>query len=111
MLTHFKQESEMNTFGSTASSSGAAMSGIIEPGIEPGASAETMLVTTDDPSFDEFEEQLGSMIIKETTSTTISDIQKSPVEHMILETSKEPTEVVKLLLQNSNYKKVIYFSG
>ena len=65
--------------------------GIVEPGIEPGASAETMLVTTD--SFEEYEQEVSSSIDdrsgdlakfkrrrsiddvqKETTASTLSEI-------------------------------------
>lgn len=50
---------------------------IAEPGIEPGASAETMLVTTD--SFEEYEQEISSSIddrqMKESTTSTISEIQ------------------------------------
>lgn len=54
-------------------------SGIAEPGIEPGASTETMLVTTD--SFDEYEQEMSSSIdgdrqMKESTTSTISEIQE-----------------------------------
>lgn len=97
----------MNAFGSTPSTS-SAMSArmtedtIIEPGIEPGASAETMLVTTDDPNFDEFEPEIGKLSIKENVSSTISDIQKRPVEPLKnpsedfdkSETSEEPADMV-----------------
>lgn len=53
--------------------------GIAEPGIEPGASSETMLVTTD--SFDEYEQEMNSSIdgdrqMKESTTNTISEIQE-----------------------------------
>lgn len=53
--------------------------GIAEPGIEPGASTETMLVTTD--SFDEYEQEMSSSIddrhMKESTASTISVIQEN----------------------------------
>lgn len=53
--------------------------GIAEPGVEPGASTETMLVTTD--SFDEYEQEMSSSIdgdrpMKESTTSTISEIQE-----------------------------------
>ncbi|XP_043277441.1 vacuolar fusion protein MON1 homolog A [Venturia canescens] len=52
--------------------------GIVEPGIEPGASAETMLVTTD--SFEEYEQEMSNSIddrqMKESTASTISEIQE-----------------------------------
>lgn len=56
--------------------------GIAEPGIEPGASTETMLVTTD--SFDEYEQEMSSSIdgdrqMKESTTSTISEIQEDDV--------------------------------
>ncbi|EZA53641.1 vacuolar fusion protein MON1 homolog A [Ooceraea biroi] len=52
--------------------------GIPEPEIEPGASSETMLVTTD--SFDEYEQEMSNSIdpdrqMKESTTSTISEIQ------------------------------------
>lgn len=57
--------------------------GMAEPGIEPGASAETMLVTTD--SFDEYEQEMSSSIdgdrqMKESTTSTISDIQEDAAQ-------------------------------
>ncbi|XP_012530891.1 protein SAND [Monomorium pharaonis] len=57
-------------------------SGIAEPGIEPGASTETMLVTTD--SFDEYEQEMSSSIdgdrqTKESTTSNISEIQEDVV--------------------------------
>lgn len=53
--------------------------GIPELEIEPGASSETMLVTTD--SFDEYEQEMSSSIdadrqMKESTASTISEIQE-----------------------------------
>lgn len=53
--------------------------GIAEPGIEPGASSEMMLVTTD--SFDEYEQEMSSSIdgdrqMKESITSTISEIQE-----------------------------------
>jgi len=53
--------------------------GIPEPEVEPGASSETMLVTTD--SFDEYEQEMSSSIdpdrqMKESTTSTISEIQE-----------------------------------
>lgn len=51
---------------------------IAEPGIEPGASAETMLVTTD--SFEEYEQEMSNSIddrqMKESTASTISELQE-----------------------------------
>lgn len=59
--------------------------GIAEPGIEPGASTETMLVTTD--SFDEYEQEMSSSIdgdrqMKESTTSTISEIQEDNVQNI-----------------------------
>lgn len=61
-------------------------SGIAEPGIEPGASTETMLVTTD--SFDEYEQEMSSSIdgdrqMKESTTSTISEIQEDVTQDVV----------------------------
>lgn len=75
--------------------------GIVEPGIEPGASAETMLVTTDD-SFEEYEQEMnnslddrpltGSTILK--TDESISQTHDSTVNLDPTDTSLEANELV-----------------
>lgn len=72
--------------------------GIVEPGIEPGASAETMLVTTD--SFEEYEQEMSSSIddrqMKESTASTISEIQED-----VHEAPTTPTSPLPLKQNNS----------
>ncbi|XP_012276007.1 vacuolar fusion protein MON1 homolog A [Orussus abietinus] len=55
---------------------------IAEPGIEPGASAEPMLVTTD--NFEEYEQEMSSSLddrqMNESTASTISEIQEDAQE-------------------------------
>lgn len=72
--------------------------GIAEPGIEPGASSETMLVTTD--SFDEYEQEMSSSIdgdrqMKESTGSTISEIQEDSTQDIPI--SASPQESGKTL--------------
>lgn len=71
--------------------------GIAEPGIEPGASAETMLVTTD--SFEEYEQEMSSSIddrqMKESTTSTISEIQDDVQDIPITPTTKSPHDLKK----------------
>lgn len=73
--------------------------GIAEPGIEPGASTETMLVTTD--SFDEYEQEMSSSIddrqMKESTTSTISEIQEDSQDIPITPTAVSPPETEKTL--------------
>lgn len=67
---------------------------IAEPGIEPGASAETMLVTTD--SFEEYEHEMSSSIddrqMKESTTSTISELQDEVRDVPTTPTAATPTE-------------------
>ncbi|XP_046431414.1 vacuolar fusion protein MON1 homolog A [Neodiprion virginianus] len=67
---------------------------IAEPGIEPGASAETMLVTTD--SFEEYEQEMSNSIddrqMKESTTSTISELQEDIREAPPTPTAVSPTE-------------------
>ncbi|XP_046750307.1 vacuolar fusion protein MON1 homolog A [Diprion similis] len=67
---------------------------IAEPGIEPGASAETMLVTTD--SFEEYEQEMSSSIddrqMKESTTSTISELQEDIRDAPPTPTATSPTE-------------------
>lgn len=71
--------------------------GIAEPGIEPGASAETMLVTTD--SFEEYEQEMSNSIddrqMKESTTSTISEIQEDVQDIPITPTASNPQELQK----------------
>lgn len=71
--------------------------GIPEPGIEPGASAETMLVTTD--SFEEYEQEMSSSIddrqMKESTTSTISEIQEDVQDIPATPTASSPRELQK----------------
>lgn len=75
--------------------------GIAEPGIEPGASMETMLVTTD--SFDEYEQEMSSSIdgdrqMKDSTTSTISEIQEDVAENIpTIPTAASPPESEKNL--------------
>lgn len=82
--------------------------GIVEPGIEPGASAETMLVTTD--SFEEYEQEMSNSIddrqMKKSTASTISEIQEDVQNVLVTPTSPvgiqqanslEDTELVSLI--------------
>ncbi|XP_071562761.1 vacuolar fusion protein MON1 homolog [Temnothorax nylanderi] len=68
---------------------------------EPGASTETMLVTTD--SFDEYEQEMSSSIdgdrqMKESTTSTISEIQEDVVQDVsTIPTSASPPESEKNL--------------
>jgi len=87
--------------------------GIAEPGIEPGASTETMLVTTD--SFDDYEQEMSSSIdgdrqMKESTTSTISEIQEDVVQDISTtpatnsresekNLSLDDTEMVRLLCE------------
>lgn len=69
--------------------------GIAEPGIEPGASTETMLVTTD--SFDEYEQEMSSSIdgdrqMKESTTSTISEIQEDSTQDIPIASSPRESE-------------------
>lgn len=73
---------------------------IAEPGIEPGASTETMLVTTD--SFDEYEQEMSSSIdgdrqMKESTTSTISEIQEDVVQDSTTPATSNPEESEKNL--------------
>lgn len=76
-------------------------SGIAEPGIEPGASTETMLVTTD--SFDEYEQEMSGSIdsdrqMKESITSTISEIQEDVVQDdSTTSTTADPGESEKNL--------------
>lgn len=71
--------------------------GIPEPGIEPGASAETMLVTTD--SFEEYEQEMSSSIddrhMKESTTSTISEIQEETQDIPTTPTVTNPPKLQK----------------
>lgn len=71
--------------------------GIVEPGIEPGASAETMLVTTD--SFEEYEQEMSSSIddrhMKESTTSTISEIQEDVQDIPATSTKTSPRDLQK----------------
>ncbi|XP_015591269.1 protein SAND [Cephus cinctus] len=72
--------------------------GIAEPGIEPGASAETMLVTTD--SFEEYEQEMSSSIddkhMKESTTSTISEIQEEVQDIPVTPTPTSPVDLKKV---------------
>lgn len=69
--------------------------GIAEPGIEPGASAETMLVTTD--SFEEYEQEMSSSLddrqMKESTTSTISEIQDDVQDIPVTPTTRSPRDL------------------
>ena len=71
--------------------------GIPEPGIEPGASAETMLVTTD--SFEEYEQEMSNSIddkqMKESTTSTISEIQEDVQDIPTTPTTSSTRELEK----------------
>lgn len=71
--------------------------GIPEPGIEPGASAETMLLTTD--SFEEYEQEMSSSIddrqMKDSTTSTISEIQEDTQNIPTTPTAAIPREIEK----------------
>lgn len=74
--------------------------GIAEPGIEPGASTETMLVTTD--NFDDYEQEMSSSIdgdrqIKKNTTNTISKIQEDNTHNIPTLTTTSPRESKKPL--------------
>lgn len=74
--------------------------GIPELEIEPGASSETMLVTTD--SFDEYEQEMSSSIdpdrqMKESTTSTISEIQDIAQDVPPTTTPAGPREAEKTL--------------
>lgn len=69
--------------------------GIAEPGIEPGASTEMMLVTTD--SFDEYEQEMSSSIegdrqMKESTTSTISEIQEDVTQDIPIAANPRDSE-------------------
>ena len=74
---------------------------LLPPGIEPGASTETMLVTTD--SFDEYEQEMSGSIdsdrqMKESITSTISEIQEDVVQDdSTTSTTADPGESEKNL--------------
>lgn len=73
--------------------------GIEEPDIEPGASKETMLVTTD--SFEEYEQEMSSSIddrqMKASTTSTISEMQLDPdISNAPSVDKKNPNETVSV---------------
>lgn len=87
--------------------------GIAEPGIEPGASTETMLVTTD--SFDEYEQEMSSSIdgdrqMKESTTSTISEIQEDVAQDIpTIPTAANPPESEKnLSLDDAEMVRLLY---
>lgn len=90
--------------------------GIAEPGIEPGASTETMLVTTD--SFDEYEQEMSSSIVDGQTSRestavvgTISEIQEGSENIPDTSVATDPGESEKALsLDDSEVVRIILFS-
>lgn len=88
--------------------------GIAEPGIEPGASAETMLVTTD--SFEEYEQEMSNSIddkqMKESTTSTISEIQEDVQDIPITPTASNPQELQKTTsLDDSELEDVTHRLG
>lgn len=86
---------------------------IAEPGIEPGASTETMLVTTD--SFDDYEQEMSSSIdgdrqMRESTTSTISEIQEENARDIpTTPTATSPRESEKTLSLN-DAEMVIFLS-
>lgn len=71
--------------------------GIVDPVIEPGASTEKMLVTTD--SFEEYEQEMSSSIddtqTKEGTTSTIIEIQEDAQDIPTTPTVSSPRELQK----------------
>ncbi|XP_020293274.1 vacuolar fusion protein MON1 homolog A [Pseudomyrmex gracilis] len=89
--------------------------GIAEPGIEPGASSETMLVTTD--SFDDYEQEMSSSIdsdrqITKSTTNTISKIQDDDEHNIATLTATSPKESKKpLSLSDAEMDSVTHCLG